>query len=302
MTEEELGIPVCGYLPKMEDMDLESRHLGLVMPGEIKKWKDKLKKLERQCLASLDLPLLEKIASIAPDMEEREIRIPAANMPQKPLQKPPVIAVAKDAAFSFYYKDNLRLLEKLGAQLLEFSPLNDREIPREADALLLGGGYPELHGECLEENLPMRQSVKQALSSGMPCMAECGGFLYLQEEMEDPEGRHCKMAGFLPGKSFYKGRLSRFGYVSLTAQKDGAFAKEKESIRGHEFHYMDTDANGDAFQACKPITGRNWECGVTGESFYAGFPHLYLYSMPDFAGRFVRKAEEYGKNRRKQQL
>ena len=106
----------------------------------------------------------------------------------------------------------------------------------------------------------------------------------------------------MPGKSFYKGRLSRFGYVSLTAQKDGAFAKEKEIIRGHEFHYMDTDANGDAFQACKPITGRNWECGVTGEAFYAGFPHLYLYSMPDFAGRFVRKAEEYGKNRRKQQL
>ncbi len=190
----------------------------------------------------------------------------------------------------------------MGRGFLEFSPLNDREIPREADALLLGGGYPELYGAHLEANLPMRQSVKQALSSGMPCMAECGGFLYLQEEMEDPEGRHYKMADFLPGKSFYKGRLSRFGYVSLTAQKDGAFAKEREIIRGHEFHYMDTDANGDAFQACKPITGRNWECGVTGESFYAGFPHLYLYSMPDFAGRFVRKAEEYGKNRRKQQL
>ena len=126
-------------------------------------------------------------------------------MLQKDSQKAPVIAVAKDAAFSFYYKDNLRLLEKLGAQLLEFSPLNDREIPREADALLLGGGYPELYGAHLEENLPMRQSVKQALSSGMPCMAECGGFLYLQEEMEDPEGRHYKMAGFLPGKSFIKG-------------------------------------------------------------------------------------------------
>lgn len=306
LTEEELGIPVCGYLPKMEDMDLESRHLGLVMPGEIEKWKEKLQKLEKQCRISLDLPLLEKIASTAPDMEEGELDIPVKEISQKLLQKdsqkPPVVAVAKDAVFSFYYKDNLRLLEKLGAQLLEFSPLNDREIPREADALLLGGGYPELYGAHLEENLPMRQSVKQALSSGMPCMAECGGFLYLQEEMEDPEGRHYKMAGFLPGKSFYKGRLSRFGYVSLTAQKDGAFAKEKEIIRGHEFHYMDTDANGDAFQACKPITGRNWECGVTGEAFYAGFPHLYLYSMPDFAGRFVRKAEEYGKNRRKQQL
>ena len=306
LAEEELGIPVCGYLPKMEDMDLESRHLGLVMPGEIRNWKEKLEKLKRQCRMSLDLPLLEKIASTAADMEEREIDIPGKAISPKPLQKdfpkPPVIAVAKDGAFSFYYKDNLRLFKKLGAQLLEFSPLNDREIPGEADALLLGGGYPELYGECLEENLSMRRSVRRALSYGMPCMAECGGFLYLQEEMENPEGKRYKMAGFLPGKSFYRGGLSRFGYVSLTARKDGAFLKEEESIRGHEFHYMDTDANGDAFQACKPITGRKWECGAAGEAFYAGFPHLYLYSMPDFAGRFVRKAEEYGNNRRKQQF
>lgn len=297
MAEEELGIKVCGYLPKMKEVDLESRHLGLVMPGEVSRWKEKLKRLEIQCRQTLDLPLLEKIASSAPDLEEKTSLINHIET----CNASPVVAVAKDAAFAFYYKDNLTLLQKLGATLVEFSPLFDKELPREADALLLGGGYPELYGPQLEGNHSMRQAVKQALLSGMPCMAECGGFLYLQEEMENPQGRHYQMTGFLPGKSHYKGKLSRFGYVSLTAKKDGPFAKEKESIRGHEFHYMDTDANGESFLAEKPITGRTWDCGVTGETFYAGFSHLYLYSQPKWAERFVRKAEEYGKNKRKHQ-
>lgn len=297
MAEEELGIKVCGYLPKMKDMNLESRHLGLVMPGEVKRWKEKLNKLEIQCRQTLDLSLLEKIASSAPDLEEKPDLISGMSR----CKTSPVVAVAKDAAFAFYYKDNLRLLQKLGAKLVEFSPLSDKSLPREADALLLGGGYPELYGPQLEGNRFMRQTVNQALSSGMPCIAECGGFLYLQEEMENPQGRHYQMVGFLPGKSYYKGKLSRFGYVSLTAKKDGPFAKEKEMIRGHEFHYMDTDANGEAFLAKKPITGKAWDCGVTGEAFYAGFPHLYLYSQLKWAERFVRKAEAYGKNKRKHQ-
>lgn len=296
MVEEGLGLQVCGYLPRMEDMELESRHLGLVMPAEVEAWKEKLKRLERQCRISLDLALLDKIASSAPHMDAGESK--AEILERNKVKAAPVIAVAKDAAFSFYYKDNLRLLEKLGAVLAEFSPLTHAGIPEGADALLLGGGYPELYAADLEENLPMRQSVKQALSSGMPCLAECGGFLYLQEGMEDPRGRHWKMAGFLRGNSYYRGRLSRFGYVSLSAKKEQAFLAGKETVRGHEFHYMDTDANGEDFLAEKPITGKNWDCGVAGEAFYAGFPHLYLYSQPKWAERFVRKAEEYGKNKR----
>lgn len=313
MAEEELGIKVCGYLPKMADINLESRHLGLVMPGEVRKWQDKLERLGQQCAASLDLTLLEQIAAQAPAMEEkREFLFPFAGEDfredtfgegglgsDRRGKAAPVIAVARDRAFSFYYKDNLRLLEKLGAKIIPFSPLRDKEVPKEADALLLGGGYPELHGQELKENASMRNSIKQALASGMPAMAECGGFLYLQEEMEDSEGKTHKMAGFLKGKSFYTGKLSRFGYVSLTAGKDHAFGGKNEIIRGHEFHYMDTDANGEDFLAQKPITGRSWKCGVAGPSFYAGFPHLYLYSNPDWARQFVRKAVDYGKNKRK---
>ena len=307
MTEERLGLAVCGYLPKLEGITMESRHLGLVMPQEIEGLKEQMDRLGQTCHETLDLELLEKIGAEAPALEERRERLfPDLHLQRETSPKGPVIAVARDPAFSFYYKDNLRLLEKLGARLIPFSPIKDEGVPGEADALLLGGGYPELHGGELAENVSMRHSIKTRIQSGMPCLAECGGFLYLLEELEDREGRGHRMAGFLPGKSRYTGKLSRFGYVTLTPAEDrkaaasaesGGLLVQGESIRGHEFHYMDTADTGEALLARKPVTGRSWTCGQMGEGFYAGFPHLYLYSCVEMAGRFVRKAEEYGNKR-----
>ena len=292
MTEEQLGIAVCGYLPKMEEIHMESRHLGLVMPGEIRDMKEQMERLGQTCLETLDLDLLEKIGAEAPQMEAAEAWIPGRVSAGQP-----VIAVARDPAFTFYYKDNLRLLEKLGAVLIPFSPMKDSRIPEEADALLLGGGYPELHGGELEDNVSMRRSIQDRLGEGMPCIAECGGFLYLLEELEDRKGKPYQMAGVLEGRSHYTGKLSRFGYITLTPEGGGDLLKPEESIRGHEFHYMDTNGNGEDLLARKPITDRAWTCGHTSDIFYAGFPHLYFYSCVEAAGRFVRKAEEYGRKR-----
>ena len=316
MTEDRLGLSVCGYLPKLEGIVMESRHLGLVMPQEIEGLKEQMDRLGQTCLETLDLELREKIGAEAPPLEEtRELLFPNLHLGEGASAKGPAIAVARDPAFSFYYKDNLRLLEKLGARLLPFSPMKDKRVPGEADALLRGGGYPELYGGELAENGSMRDSIQSSLQAGMPCLAECGGFLYLLEELEDREGRAHRMAGFLPGKSHYTGKLSRFGYVTLTLTEDGKAATSAESgrfpataehggllgpgesIQGHEFHYMDTEGTGEALLARKPVTGRSWTCGHIGEGFYAGFPHLYLYSSPKVAARFVRKAEEYGNKR-----
>lgn len=293
LVRDRLGILPCGFLPKMKDIQVDSRHLGLVMPEEISDLEEQMEKLGSQCLRTLDLELLEKIADEASLMEEKSLY----SFDRNQFKHKPVIAVARDQAFSFYYKDNLRLLEKLGARLVPFSPLRDKALPEEADGLLLGGGYPELHGEELEDNRQMRDSIRRAVTGGMPCIAECGGFLYLQEELTDRDGRSHAMAGVLQGKSRYTGRLSRFGYVTLTAEREGMAAKTGDSIRGHEFHYMDTDRNGEDYSAKKPVTGRTWRCGFAGETLYAGFPHLYLYSRIETAENFVRKAEQYERNK-----
>ena len=204
-----------------------------------------------------------------------------------------MIAVARDEAFSFYYEDNLDLLKKLGARIRYFSPLRDQEIPPEASALYLGGGYPELHAKALSENKTMLSSIREAIRNGMPCIAECGGYLYLKESIEDPDGKRWEMTGVLQGSSQDTGKLGRFGYITVTAKKGGLLGPEGTQFRAHEFHHWDSPENGTDFQAKKPVGTRGWECGYTTESFYAGFPHLYFYSNPKIAEHFVKQAQSW---------
>ena len=200
---------------------------------------------------------------------------------------PPVrIAVAWDNAFCFYYQDNLDLLNSMGAEIIPFSPLTDQQLP-ECDALYLGGGYPELHAETLSNNLSMRQSIKQSLKAGLPCMAECGGFMYLTASIDNHP-----MVGFLPGECYNAGKLQRFGYVTLTATQDNLLCKQGQSIRAHEFHYYDCTDNGHGFLAEKP-SGRTWPCVHSTDRLYAGFPHLPFYANLDFAVNFYQQALNY---------
>ena len=203
-----------------------------------------------------------------------------------------------DEAFSFYYEDNLELLESYGAQILRFSPIHDSRLP-DADGLLLGGGYPELWARELSANASMRDSIRRAAEAGMPILAECGGFQYLQKELETADGTTYEMAGALDGRSVMTGRLVRFGYVELSAREETA-SKDKDSdtwrkapwldpgqtIRGHEFHYSDSTCNGEAFTAVKP-NGRKWDCMVAKGRILAGYPHLYYPSCPPLAERLT---------------
>ena len=169
----------------------------------------------------------------------------------------------------------------------------EEAVPAEADAVYLGGGYPELHARELAANAAMRASLRERHAAGMPLFAECGGFLYLKETMDDIDGATWPMAGILPGGSRYTGRLSRFGYVELEARAAGLGVEPGDRIRAHEFHYYDSDDNGDAMHAAKPVTGRGWDCCTVGERLFAGFPHLYLPAARPFARRFVQAALAY---------
>ena len=263
-----------GYVPRLPECSLESRHLGLITAQEMDDLQQKLHLLADNLEKSLDI---EGILALAASAEPLSYEVP--DLPSK--GSPVRVAAAKDKSFCFYYQDNLDLLEDLGAEIVPFSPLEDIKLPENIQGLYLGGGYPELYAAQLEENTSMRQSVREALNGGLPCIAECGGFLYLQQSLDS----HA-MVGALPGQSHNTGKLSRFGYVTLEAKNDSLLCAAGEKIPAHEFHYYDTTDNGEAFRAEK-ADGRSWDCGVATETLYAGFPHFHFYAKPRMAARFL---------------
>lgn len=287
LIEQRYDVAVCGYMPKMSDCSLESRHLGLVTAEEIGDLQQRLEKLGEQAMQTIDLPLLLKIAAQAPALAVPAVQLPAPN--PTPLR----IGVARDKAFSFYYADNLELLEQLGAQLVEFSPLHDPQLPDDLDGLLLGGGYPELYADTLSQNRTLMAQIKAALQNGLPCIAECGGFQYLCEQLEGADSKSYPMVGFLPGSSFRTPSLRRFGYVRLTAQKDNLLCKKGEGFAAHEFHYWDSQHCGNGCIAQKPYRRNSWECVVCDENFWAGYPHLYFYANVQMAKNFLNRCNRF---------
>lgn len=295
MLEQELkqaghSIQVYGYIPEHEAFHLESRHLGLVTPEEIKNLKRQLEQAGEILSETVDLEGIYALAKEAPMLEEM-----ISEMEETEKQKI-LVAVARDEAFCFYYPDNLRLLEKQGCSLVPFSPLRDAHLPKGASALVLGGGYPELYAGKLSENKSLFSEIREKVQNGMPCHAECGGFLYLHETLTDQEGKIWKMAGLIQGDAVPKKKLVRFGYVCLTGKTDGVFLKKGEEIRGHEFHYWDSANNGADVKAVKPDGKRSWECIHMKQNLFAGFPHLSYSSNPAFAKRFVQAAKAWGQS------
>ena len=289
LVEQECGVAVAGFLPPMPDCTLESRHLGLVTADEMKDIQRTLDLLAVQAEKTIDLDLLLKLADSAPVLEYEKPQVPQ-------LSEPVRIAVADDHAFCFYYQDTLRLLEGEGAELIKFSPLTDNALPEQIGGLYLGGGYPELYARQLSENTVMRDAVKHAIERGMPTIAECGGFLYLHRTLQDADGIPFPMAGVIPADAVRTEKLSRFGYITLTAARDNLLCRARESLPAHEFHYWDSDNCGNDFTAQKPLRNTRWECVHAKETLWAGFPHLYLPAVPKAAYRFLKAAETYRKD------
>ena len=288
MLLKETGLPLLGCLPPLPDCAFESRHLGLVTAGEIAGLKEKLDKLADAAADSIDLDALLALAREAPALTE------TLALPKAPRGKVK-IAVARDEAFCFYYETSLDILRALGAELLPFSPLRDKALPKGACGLYLGGGYPELHAETLAMNHAMREAVRAAVTAGMPTIAECGGFLYLHRTIQDQGGHPWLMAGVLDAEGYPTGQLSRFGYVTLKAKAESLLFPAGAEMPAHEFHYWDSTNPGAAFAAQKPQSSRGWETGVATESLYAGFPHFHFASDPQAAVRFLAAARRYRK-------
>ena len=277
---EQAGITPLGFLPHAADCTLKSRHLGLVTPDEYADMQQKLLALGKLAQKYIDIAGIRALAERASEIKERPPQVSPVSRVR--------IAVARDEAFRFMYQENVELLEALGTQVVYFSPLCDAALPENISGLYLCGGYPELYGAALSSNEAMRRSIREVIEGGLPTIAECGGFLYLHDTLNG-----LPMAGVIHASAYNTGKLTRFGYAELTAQKHNLLCDAGGTIRAHEFHYYDSGDCGDGFYARKPAGNRAWACAHASDTLYAGFPHLYFYANPSFAERFIRKAAQY---------
>ncbi len=295
LLESELGIQVAGYIPHLDFLQIESRHLGLVLPDEIENLKEQIQKLADVLEETLDWDCIMNLA------EEEEFPYSDKKRETKPASSFR-LGVALDEAFCFYYEENLRVMKEQGASLEYISLIHDKELPEGLDGLLIGGGYPELYADKLAENKTMRSSVYEAARNGMAIHGECGGYLYLLETLQGADGKSYPMCGVFKGAGQKGTRLGNFGYITLKARNDSRFFKKGAEIKAHEFHYWKAEEREDRVEhaimdAVKPIGSRQWAAMEQRGCTLAGFPHFYYRSCPEFAETFAAACLSYQKSR-----
>jgi cobyrinic acid a,c-diamide synthase len=282
-------VPVLGYLPRDLRFEIPHRHLGLVVAEERPVSAEGLDRLADTILEYVDVDLLLDACRVptlpSPPPESFGIGTEAGAAPVR-------IAVAADRAFCFYYQDNLDLLEASGAKIVLFSPLVDRALPENIDAVYLGGGYPELYAADLSSNEPMRASIKEWASGGGPVYGECGGFMYLCEGLHDFDGNRFDMAGVFPFQTaMIKGR-AHLGYRQVRFVEDCPLGRAGQDARGHEFHYSRVTTPGDerVELAYRVSSASGEDLGLEGyrvNNVLGSYTHIHFGSNPDIAKEFT---------------
>jgi len=281
MIEGSTSLPTLGWIPKREDIAIESRHLGLKMAHETGSMKEFGSIIEEFC----DLDAIITIAHKSPRL------IPQKKMLLYSKRKRirATIGIALDDAFCFYYQDNLDRLRALGAELVFFSPLID-PLP-DVDALYFGGGYPELHLPALESSLCTRE-MKSAVDAGLPLYAECGGLLYLTREIK--ADRTYRLCGILPAHAEMTSRVQALGYVKGESIVNTSFLPPLMSITGHEFHYSSVIPDHDAQFAFRLTRGKGIDAGkdgLTSGNVLGTYTHAYFTDA--FAKKFIDAAYHF---------
>lgn len=263
-------IDCLGYFPYNNDLSIGSRALGLLQADEVVDLKEKIKILKDYALKYLDIEKIKNIGSF----KYENYRDPAKNLINK--FKGLKVGIAMDRAFSFYYKDNLELMEKSGMELIPFSPINDKKIP-EVDFLYFGGGYPEIFAHELSDNLSMIDSIKSFYENNGKIYGECGGFIYLSNRLKTVDEKEHQFCNLLNIDILMQNRLNimRFGYIDI----------ENINVKAHEFHYSkieNCNENEGYFDIHKKNRDRKWNCGYKKNNLLAGYPHIHFYSNLDF--------------------
>jgi cobyrinic acid a,c-diamide synthase len=295
-VEQDCGVPLLGGFTRMTGIEIPERHLGLIPAVERGELAPLFAKLADLVEEHVDLDEIFEIARSARPLEAPPT--PHLFQPEPPAAHTK-IAVARDAAFNFYYAENLELLEQLGAELLCFSPLAGETIPADAEALYLGGGFPEEFARELRDHAHVREDFRTRIEAGLPTLAECGGYMYLCNSITDRAGERYEMVGIIPSDVSMQDRLAALGYREAAAATPHFLLQPGEQVRGHEFHYSTATEAPHTAKAyvTKGMRGTKEE-GCTRGNLVAGYTHLYFPSNPEVPKRFVAAAAAYGRQRR----
>jgi cobyrinic acid a,c-diamide synthase len=291
--EKATGLPVFGYLPKDPAFTMPERHLGLV-PA----WEDDmmppLLRIEEAIEKYVDLEKILDLAKSASEIPPHKPEISAlAHKIKSHASHTPLIAYAHDKAFQFYYGDNLAILEKMGARLIPFSPLEDKALPVGTSGVYIGGGFPELYAAELAANTSLMDCLKKSAQKNMPILAECGGLMYLTESIErltsDGIKERHSMAAIVPGRIVMGEKLRTLGYCSVTLRQNSILAKKGSKLKGHFFHWSHlTDIPPETEMAFDVIRrGEESREGFIHKNVLASYLHLHFGTNLLWAKNFV---------------
>jgi len=286
--EQDCGIPVFGYLERVPEIEMPERHLGLIPSIERGDLDGLFQRMGELAAKTIDLQGLLQAAETSPAVDN------PSGLFQPKVSYPVQIAVARDAAFHFYYEENLELLRAYGAELIFFSPLSGEEAPQSADGLYIGGGFPEEFAEELAGQRHVLQSLREAVKVRKPIFAECGGFMLLSERIVQSDGHAHVMAGIIPGEVRMQNKLAAIGYREVSGLQGNYLLSEHDHARGHEFHYS-------TFHPSEPIQHayhskglrKDQPEGYVAENVIAGYTHIHFASCPRLVEQWLNRCIEW---------
>lgn len=286
-----LSLPVFGAWRRDEAIFLPERYLG-VLPIQENKDISFLSTLAGAATKQMDLKGIYQLAQKTRPMPIVPLKENISGEPKLSI----CLAIAQDEAFTFYYEDSLQLLKAMGAKIIFFSPLRDSKIPA-ADGVILGGGFPELFAARLSSNKSMLSSFYDCFTSGMPIYAECGGYMYLKEELACLDGNTYKMASLIPGKSIMKQKLQMIGYIEAQITNDSILGNRGSILRGHEFHFSQEDcfsASENSVLLCQRLRdGKLYKAGYADKNIFASYLHLNFSGMKEAAWQFMLACNKF---------
>lgn len=286
-----IGMKVYGAVRRDDSLVMPERHLGL-LPVEENSEQEVIDRMGQAIGSQVDL---DSILNLAKENAELNVDIDT-ELNAVPVKRKARIAVAKDDAFSFYYPESLRVLEKFGAEIVTFSPLMDKELPA-CDGVILGGGFPEMFADKLQSNVTMIESIRRAADANKPIYAECGGFMYLTEGLIDFGGKFHEMCGIIPCRVQMNNKLQMVGYVEAEIALDTVLGEKGAKIKGHEFHFSseiveeENDMQGftRAFTFTRMRNNATYSAGFARGNILGSYLHLHFLGCPEAAQYLVEK-------------